>query len=195
VVAEIADFYESRGLSPRVNYVSAEGDHSGLREALRAAGFTFSSENPRLYLFRNPSRILPNPLVRVRLVPAVDSDLLTSLASINNMRMAKVLQRRAVRPDGWLFVAEIDGEPAAVALLERLGDIARVDEVHTAERYRGKGCARTVIHTLVAYYQAHLNIPLFLWTYNPIAERIYIEAGFYKLDNPPAIWYTWRERK
>ena len=80
-----------------------------------------------------------------------------------------------------------------MGLLERVGSICRVDEVHTAECHRRKGCARAVMHAMVTYYQKHISVPLFLWTDNPIAERIYVEAGFVKLDHALTNWSAWRE--
>ena len=194
VVDEIVAFYEGRSLSPRVNYLSADGDAPDLHSALEAAGFTVGHHNAmRLYLYRGPSRIAPSPDVRVRHVAEVDADMLGFLTAVENSRMAKVLQRRASRPDAWLFVGEVDGQVASVALLERVGDICRVDEVHTAERHRRKGCARAVVHSLVTYYRKRISVPLFLWTDNPVAERIYVEAGFVNLDHSLTTWSAWRD--
>ena len=194
VVAEIVAFYEGRGLVPRVNYISAEGDWPELREALAAAGFTIGDENTmRIYLHEGSSRIEPNPDVRAGRVESVDDDILAALTVIVNPRRAKVAQRRCRRADSWLFVGEIDGQLASTALLERIGNICRVDQVHTAESCRGRGCARAVVHALVSYYRQHLAEPLVLWTANPIAERIYVEAGFAKLECDLTNWSAWRE--
>lgn len=193
VVAEIVAFYEGRGLTPRVYYISGDGDSPDLRKALGAAGFTIGHEHAmRLFLYQGPSRIAPSPDVRVRHVESVGADMLALLTAIENPRMAKVVQRRASRADAWVFVGEVDGQVASVALLERVGDICRVDEVHTAERHRRRGCARAVVHAMVAYYHEHIPVPLFLWTDNPIAERIYAEAGFVKLEHSLTSWSAWR---
>ena len=194
VVDEIVAFYEGRALTPRVNYISADGDYSDLRKALGAAGFTVGHEGAmQIYLYHGPSRIAPAPNVRVQRVESVDPDMLAALTSIGNLRMAKVLQRRASRADDWLFVGEVDGQVASVALLERVGNICRVDEVNTAECHRRKGCARAVVHAMVTYYRKHISIPLYLWTDSPVAERIYIEAGFVKLEQSLTNWTAWRD--
>jgi len=196
VVDEIVAFYEGRGLTPRVNYISADGGFSDLRNALAAAGFTFGHDDAmRIYLYQGPSRIAPNPNVRVQHIERVDADMLATLTSIANLRMAKVLQRRTSRSDDWLFVGEVDGQVASVALLERVGNICRVDEVHTAACHRRKGCARAVVHAMVTYYQKHISVPLFLWTDNPVAERIYVEAGFVNVKPPLTNWCAWKERR
>jgi hypothetical protein len=195
VVDEIVTFYEGRKLTPRVNYISADGDAPDLRQALKAAGFTFGYEDTmRVYVYQGPSCIAPNPDVRVQLVKRVSSDMLAALTSIGNLRMAKVLERRACRTGSWLFVGEIDGQAASVALLEHTGDIYRVDEVHTAQGYRCRGCARAVVHALVTYYQRSMDAPLFLWTDNPIAGRIYVKAGFVEIEHSLTNWCAWREK-
>lgn len=146
-----------------------------------------------MYLYQGPSRIAPNPHVRVEHIESVDADMLASLRSIANLRMAKVVQRRASRADGWLFVGELDGQVASVGLLERVGNICRVDELHTAECHRRKGCGRAVVHAMVTCYRKHMVSPLYLWTDNPVAERIYVEAGFVKLEHSMTNWCAWRE--
>ncbi len=194
VVDEIVTFYGARGLTPRVNYISRAGDYSDLREALEAGGFTIAHDNTtRMYLYQGPSRIAPNPHVRVEQVESVDADMFASLKSIVNLRTAKVVQRRASRADGWLFVGELDGQVASVGLLERLQNICRVEELQTAERHRRKGCARAVVHAIVTFYRKHMVSPLYLWTDNPVAERIYVEAGFVKLEHSITNWCAWRE--
>jgi len=194
VVDEIAAFYEGRGLTPRVNYISADGDAPSLRQALAAAGFTFGhGDTMQVYLYHGPSRIAPNPAVRVRQIEIVDSAVLAALTSIGNLRMAKVLERRACHADGCLLVGEIGGQVASVALLEHTGNICRVDEVNTAERYRRKGCARAVVHALVTHYQRHMSDLLYVWTDNPVAGRLYTEAGFVEIEHSLTNWCAWRE--
>ena len=195
VVDEIVAFYEDRGLAPRVFYLSADDNYPDLKKALRAVGFTIRKEDLiQIYLYQGPSRITPSPDVVVRHVQDVDANMFAALTSIADLRMAKALQRRGCRQDSWIFVGEIDGQIASVALLERLGDICRVDEVQTAEWHRGKGYMRAVIHAMVTYYQRCISEPLYLWTDNPIAERLYVEAGFVKLEHSLRSWAASRAK-
>jgi GNAT superfamily N-acetyltransferase len=192
VIDEVVAFYRRRGLPPRVHYMSASRDSPGLRQALRAAGFTFGAgEAMHVYVYQGPSRIRPNPKVHVRQVEVVEPSIFSALTAIGNLRSAKVIERRVRRADTWLFVGEVDGKVASVALLEWLEKICRVDEVATIECHRSKGCARAVIHALVAYYQKHWSAPLYVWTDNPIAGRIYAEAGFTKIDHSITSWVAW----
>ncbi len=192
---ETAAFYRARELTPRINYVSANGDRPALRNALADGGFSFTdTSSDRFYVFTGPSSIVPNPEHHVRLVRTVDAELLDAFTSIRNRRMAKVLQRRLLGSSAWLFVAEDAGFPVSIALLEQTGAICRVDEVNTSVRARGKGYARAVIHTLVDYYQERFQVPLYLCTDNPVAERIYVEAGFVGLGTPITSWSAWQEK-
>lgn len=130
IVDEIVEFYEDRGVTPRVNYMSPDGDNPNLRQALEAAGFAIGHENTmRMYSHQSPSSITPSPDVRIRQIKNVDAEMFDALASMENQRSAKVLQRCACRADDWLFVGQIDGQLASVALLERIENICRVDGV------------------------------------------------------------------
>ena len=193
-VRETVSFYRARGLQPRVNYVSAAGDRPTLRNELARAGFssTVGAAN-HFFVFKGPCSIVPSACHWVRQVRSVDEKLLEAFTSVRNQRMAKVLQRRLLSPTAWLFVAEADDVPVSVALLEQAGAICRVDEVNTAVRARGKGYARAVIYALVQYYERHIQLPLYLYTDNPIAERIYVEAGFVRLNRPITTWSAWHE--
>ena len=194
VADEIATFYDQRGLSPRVNYLSADGDDPALRTALEATGFSVGGgDDMRVYLYEGPSRITPSPVVHVRRFDRFEDGLFEALAGINCERVAKVIERRMVRSYGWLFLGKIDGTPVSVALVEKIDGVCRVDEVHTAEAYRGRGAARAVIHALVGFYRDNLTEPLYLWTDSPIAERLYREAGFAKLDCHLTHWIAKRE--
>ena len=193
-IDEIVAVYQKRGLSPRVNYLSADGDDPALRAALEAAGFTIGGgDDMRVYVHERSSRVMPNPSVHVRQYDRFDGGLFEALTEINCERVAKVIERRIARSYGWLFLGELDGKPVSVALLEKIDGVCRVDEVHTAEAFRGHGAARAVIHTLVDFYQEHLTEPLYLWTDNPIAEHLYQEAGFVKLDCDLTHWIAKRE--
>ena len=192
-VDEIVSFYDDHGLSPRVNCLSADGDEPALRTALESAGFTIGGgDDMRVYHFEGPSRVIPNPAVHVRQLDRFEDGLFEALTEINCDRVAKVIKRRMARSYGWLFLGELDGKPVSVALLEKIDGVCRVDEVHTAEAFRGHGAARAVIYTLVGFYQNRLTEPLYLWTDNPTAERLYQEAGFAKLDCHLTHWIAKR---
>jgi GNAT superfamily N-acetyltransferase len=194
VIDEIVAFYRERSLQPRIDYISAAGDSPDLRQALETAGFTFSEGDAmQVYIYRGPSRIEPSPNVRVRRVDVEDPSIFSALTTIGNLRSAKVIARRARREDAWVFVGELDGRVASVALLERIDNISRVDEVATAERHRRKGCARAVIHAVVGYYVRNLSGPLYLWTDNPVAGRIYAEAGFVRTEHSIISWTAYLE--
>ena len=156
VIEEIVEFYRDRGLEPRVNHMSAQGDARHLRQALGAAGFTFwEMDKMQVYVFRGPSRITPSSNVHVRQVESVDGQMLAVLTSMGGLRSGKVAERRAGHADSILFAGELDGEVASVALLEHPGEVGRVDD-------------------------------------NPVAERIYVEAGFDKIEHTITGWGAWQ---
>jgi len=191
-VREVVAFYRSKGLTPRVNFVSADGDDPQLRAALSDAGFVFEYENEmRVYVHEGPSSISPNPAVRVRRVSALSSTLFDAISELNCLRVARVLKRRMCQREAHLFVGEYEGRSVSIALLEPAERLWRVDEVHTHPDFRGRGCARAVIHELVSFERGTKDTPLYLWTDNPVAERLYVEAGFESVGQPLTSWCSW----
>jgi len=104
-----------------------------------------------------------------------------------------VVERSLACPDFHLLVGFVGDQPATMAAVERVGNIARVDDVLTRRAFRGKGYARSLIHELVRYHMRIVGGPLCLYTDNPTAARIYMEAGFDKLDLPLECWSAWLE--
>jgi len=197
-VQEVISFYGSRGSTPRVNLVASEGDDQESKSALMQAGFVFEYENAmHVYLHRGPSEVKPNREVIVQTVNELDVALFEAIAELNCPRVAKVLQRRLRHEGTRLFVGSVGSQPVSIALLEPVRGLWRVDEVHTHETFRGRGCARAVIHALVQFFEKSPDTerpPLYLWTDNPVAERLYAEAGFERLDLPLTSWISWLKK-
>ena len=87
----------------------------------------------------------------------------------------------------------VDGEPVTMASINLMEGASRVDDVCTHVAHRGKGYCRTLIHALLAYYDALSTQPLYLWAENPTAIRIYQEAGFVEQRPDADSWYAWKD--
>lgn len=192
-VADVRDFYRSRGLTPRVYHLSRLGAGRRLREAVETAGFVVAGADSRWFVRRLPSTIAPLAAVAVRRLSEVPPDLAAMVRRSAGERAMKVLQRRVASQAYHLLCAFADGRPVAVASLQSMGGVARVDDVLTDSSLRGKGYARAVIHHLVGYHAKVMQNTLYLYAENPTAIRIYGEAGFVEIDEQLECWSAWQE--
>jgi GNAT superfamily N-acetyltransferase len=193
-VREIHDFYAARKRMPhlrRHRRAAAAPDpmEDRFQQMLREAGWCVEHDTRmRWFLLEGESRIAPSQAVAVRqlneLVPAQTA----MLRELHNERFSRVCTQRTKHPRARLFTGWLDEKLVTTALWEDFGDVARVDEVNTHPNYRGRGCCRTVIDALVGWHRRRAESPLYLWSDNPTAIRIYIEAGFEEIDCPMQTW-------
>lgn len=199
VIQEITAFYGSRGLTPRVYQAFVPGEFEAVLPLLRQAGFTAgpNCEDELFYEWVGPCRLAPHPAVEVRQISAMDEALRAFLVAGSEEsapRVAKVLERQLGRADVQVFVAYVDGLPVSRAALETVAGASRVDDVMTPMPYRNHGYARAVIGELVRYQRKAIGAPLYLYASNPVAVRIYQEAGFRLLDVDLRFWSGWLEQ-
>ncbi len=136
-----------------------------------------------------------NDRLIIRRVESPTPALLAMIEQTNCTRAMRVVGRRLACPDFHLLVGFLDGNPVSMASVEPgPGNVGRVDEVLTHKAFRGHGYARTLIDELVRYHQRILGGTLGLYTDNPVAARIYAEAGFDKLDVPLEARAAWLEQ-
>ena len=190
-VADAEGFYRTKGLVPRVYHISQLGGGDSLRAALQAAGYQFEDQDNLFYVHRRASRIVPSAELSVQRVQSSLPELLSMIEQSNGVRAMEVVRRSLECPDFHLLVGFLDGLPVAMAAVERLGAVARVDDVLTHKPFRGRGYCRAVIDELVRYHSRVLAGFLCLYTDNPIAARIYEEAGFEKLEGAIECWSAW----
>ena len=190
-VADAQDFYRARGLTPRVNHLCQPGGGDSLRTALQAAGYQFEDQHQVFYVHRGASRITPNAELSIQRVQSPLPELLSMIELSDGVRAMKVVRRSLECPDYHLLVGFLNGQPIAMAAVERAGPAVRVDAVLTHKPCRGKGYCRAVIDELVRYHSRVLGGVLCLYTDNPTAARIYEEAGFEKLDGTIECWSAW----
>lgn len=73
----------------------------------------------------------------------------------------------------------------------------RLDDVETAISYRNNGYSRELISQIIEYHKENSDATFYLWAENPIAQRIYIEAGFTLMPIQYEAWsavYSLNER-
>jgi predicted GNAT family acetyltransferase len=70
---------------------------------------------------------------------------------------------------------------------------SRVSDVFTREKFRGKGFAATMIHTLVNYHKGISSNHLYLFSDHPGTTKIYEKTGFTRLPQDFVSWVAAKE--
>jgi hypothetical protein len=193
VVADIADFYQSKGLQPRIYSAWIPGQQDRLRPALDQAGFMLIEEDTRFLSHTAPSAIVPNPAVTVKKLAIIGETLAEMLVRTEgSQRPAKVLARKLSIPNFSLFAAYVGGAPVAIASLCTEGGATRLDDVRTDILKRRHGYCSTLIDYVCRWHAERQSDPLYLWTTNPEAARIYSRAGFARTPLSQPHWMAWK---
>ena len=193
VVSDIADFYEAKGLQPRIYSAWIPGQLARLLPALDQAGFKVIVEDTHFLSRTAGSTIIPNPAVTVKKVREVDEPLAAMiLRTEGTERPVKVLAKKLRVPLFDLFAAYVGGAPVAVASLCTEGGATRVDDVRTDILERRKGYCSTLIDYVCRWHAERQSDPLYLWTTNPEAARIYSRAGFTETPLDQTHWMAWK---
>lgn len=78
-----------------------------------------------------------------------------------------------------MYIGYSDNVPAVMASFQSDEYMsARLDEVETAEAYRGKGYARQITRHLTDVFDKQNGKLFFTWAANDTAQRIYLQGGF-----------------
>lgn len=173
-------FYLGKGIKPRIYGQSAD-ELAFLRPFLEEHGFCVSPED-NILMVLDPKNGIP------ALPDDPDVRRVTDIAEVAPLFLAcdggewniGVAKRSLKSPDYTLFAVFEGGQAVSVAALQVDPDIgiARVDNVMTHPEYRGRGFCHRVMAALTGFYTARYSYPLYLYTDNPIAIKIYRGAGF-----------------
>lgn len=192
-------FYIGKGIKPRI-YGQTEDERKRLCPFLEQHGFQISSESNTLMIWNpknQPSSAAPEN-TDVRLVTEAADIAPLFLACDGGDWNIGVVQRSLKSTDYTLFAAFEGQQAVSVAAMQidpALG-IARVDNVMTHPDFRGEGFCHQVMAALTQFYGTRFIYPLYLYTDNPAAEKIYRWAGFEEKPFPPSELMTfsaWKE--
>lgn len=194
VLAEITDFYRSRGLHPIIyQSILDSGWFEEIADDLSAAGYRSWPEEQTWMVLTEPSRIAPNPALTVRPEPVWEESFGTKVfEAAGEPWEIPVLRRQMQNPNTRCFVAYEGGQ--AVGLMYghvNNEGICRVDYLLVATAHRGKGVGRALAHAFVQYCREE-EIPCALWPDGDVPRRIYEDAGFRFVESRLAGRASWR---
>jgi GNAT superfamily N-acetyltransferase len=180
IIDQIERFYRQRKLTPRLYSLFRSAERERLTPALRARGWQFLDESYCLYVWQRPSHIAAKAPLEIRRARTLEPGIIEVFNSEGGEPWTiGVLQRHLPQESFHLLVGCVDGQPVTTASLAVMDGLTAVGDVMTHRQHRGRGYARALLHYLVQYHAA-LGRPnaLYLFASNPVAIRIYEEAGF-----------------
>ena len=177
---DITAFYRDKGMKPIIYQSITDDDYfESIHEELAAHGYAVSNEENRYMVLLDDCTITPNPLVEVRKAEQWEDAFRTDIFEAAGEPWETEVAKRAIKNTNTLFfVAYMGGCPVGMTYAHTRDGVCRVDYLLVATEYRGRGVARTIMHTFVKYCRQNKIENCFLWPAGESVERIYYEAGF-----------------
>lgn len=181
VLAEIRDFYQSRGIQPRVRQPFTKGYFLEHASEFRTSGYDIQLFAPTHFMLLTDSdQIRTQSELTIRELdewdPRIASDI---LIPDGNAHAVEQIRRNIAGNRYRVLVGYLDERAVSLAILfYGSHGVARVAMAETVEELRGRGYARELISAVVKLHQRDSRIPLYLWPHNVTAEKIFREAGF-----------------
>lgn len=196
VLAEITGFYGSKGITPMLYTGFLPDEKEWLWPVLHQAGFTFRERPDCCMQWLDRPEAAPRADIEVRKEKRVSPDLARLILSDEGGDWTvKALSGIAGSPHCHIFTVYQESRPVAMAVLQVGRRAVRIDDVLTDPAYRGRGYATALMHRCVSAHQEHYaGRPLYLWTENPAAVRIYQRLGFRQVELGAPNWTAYRKR-
>jgi GNAT superfamily N-acetyltransferase len=200
IIKEIKEFYLSKNLPPMIYSDHIPGQLEKIKDSLIKHGFEFESFNNIYSIHKEEPKVNePYSLNIKRIDKGDDLSFIFKIWKVNENRQGgadrvfSVAEQRKDWTNYHLFVGYLeDGTPVTAAALEYFDGIGMVDDVETANAYRGKGYARQLTRFWIDYHCNNYNDRLlYVYYENPTAGRIYREAGFANFDWDFESWSAW----
>lgn len=194
VLGEITSFYQNINVTPRIYQAFQAQEQAILAPYFQKHGFTYQEYANVFLVFENKAGLERSLEMQIRRVNRIGSDIAEVILSEDEGDWAvKVLERHLASDNFHLLAGFLEHKPIALASLKLMDKLSRVDDVITHKEYRGKGYGRSVINHLVNYHASISNNTLYLYAANPIAIKIYREAGFIDFPQKLKMWHAWKE--
>lgn len=196
MLTEIIGFYRSKGIAPMIYPAFLPDETKWLWPVLVSSGFTIEERRDICMQFLGGGEAAPISGLAIREEKKVSPALAALIrADEGGDWTVKALGCVAGGPYCHMFVGHADGQPVAMAVLQVGKRAVRVDDVLTHPDYRCRGYATALMHRAVSLYRdRYADRPLYLWTENPAAERIYRRVWFRKADIGAPNWTAWMKR-
>lgn len=196
-IAEIEDFYRSRGLIPRI-YCDQFTKPPGLVEYLAEQGYQIQEDIFTVMLWDSlPVEPPLRPGITVEKVEehnrAEAQIIVTGEQAWGTPEMIEtVFAREFANPDVQYYLVRVNGTPAATGYLFYQGSLARVENFRTLSEFRRQGCAIALMQHMQQEFTRRGGEGLYLLVDNDIARKLYLQSGFQDIGEVRNI-VAWQE--
>lgn len=181
VLAQIAEFYRSRGIQPRVHQPYTTGYFLDHANEFRKSGYDVKLYPPTQFmLLSEANQINAGSALTIRELEAWDPRIATDILIPDGNEKEVEQTKRNIYGDRYrVLVGYLQEQAVSMATIFD-GDygIARLDSTETAEELRGRGYASELVSAIVDMHRRESDMPLYLWPQNVTAGKIYRQAGF-----------------
>ena len=190
VAREVRAVYRSRGQRPIAD-IDPEAERQGIGAALRRLGITPVIGKTLLMRYPHAQPPLPpKPGVTVEVIPNdtetegvrlwVETVLSEDEETRSNPMLRIVTEHEARSPGCRLYLASLDGRPAAACDLFTADGWGRIDSVVTVPEFRRRGAAAALVCRAVADSLTLGNTETYLYTEaGGAGEQVYSRLGFH----------------
>jgi len=181
VLDEISMFYLQKGITPRIYHPYINGFLDKNRQLFANHGYKIEVyDNCQYMLLTGENKISVSKRLIIKRLKKWDERIASQIFLPNDKEYTIDVIKESIKNEKYhLFVGFLDDIAVTVASLyySEYGCV-RLDDVETASNYRNNGYSRELISQLIEYHKENSDAIFYLWAENPIAQKIYIEAGF-----------------
>lgn len=193
-IKDIADFYDRKGLIPRIYQAYQHQEVEILQPLLKEEGFEFSEwRDTKFFYFKNKLEVAERKELVIKRVKKLDSKIIEMIHTDDDTdRMAGVLVRHLQHENFHLLAGYIGDTAVTMASIELMDSFSRVDDMLTHAEYRNKGYGSALMQSLIDYHSKLSRNQIYLFASDPTAIHMYKAVGFVEIDYDLRCWSAWR---
>jgi hypothetical protein len=191
VLEEIKAFYLQRDIVPRIYHPFVNGFLEQNKNILTEHGYDVEvADSCQYMLLTDANQINPPKQLDIREINEWDERVATQIFTPDDKEYTiDVIKSSLKNPNFHLYIGFKNDTAVCCASLQYSDyGCVRLDHVETTIQFRNNGYARELISHVVDDHRSNREERFYLWVENPIARKIYIEAGFTLM---PKQFETW----